>query len=896
MRSMRGRETAYAGAQATLAAESRRDDDRAARAGASASRAPQADAAAAARYLVEELAAPQPRFVVSAAARPRAPAVLTSVDQRGGRRALRRGAPRARRATPAARLALAVAYADALAGVVQPVVAEPVPSSRAPSADAAPPSVRMTSAAALEPAPRDSGAAMRPFVREAAVLLAFERAVDRERSSAATTDAIVTGLLGSHARITGGAMHLAIDELVARLAPFVATRVPRFRALRKTKSAVLERARGRLRMDEWRPRVLTSFVRNRLIDQVYLPLVGANLAKQIGAVGDKKRTDLMGMLLLVSPPGYGKTTLMEYVASKLGLVFMKVNGPAIGHDVTSLDPADAKTATARQEVEKINLAFEMGNNVMLYLDDIQHTSSELLQKFISLCDGQRRVEGVWKGQSRTYDLRGKKFCVVMAGNPYTESGARFQIPDMLANRADTYNLGDILGGAEQLFAESYVENALTSNTALAPLATREPADVGKLVRMARGEEVALTDLAHGYSAAEVEEILGVLKRMMKVQDLLLDVNKEYIASASQDDAFRNEPPFKLQGSYRNMNKLAEKVVAAMNDAELERLIDDHYASESQTLTTGAEQNLLKLAELRGRMTDAQTARWKEIKDSVRAQRSAQAARATIPRRASPARSRASTSGSRASATSSRARRSRRPTRRCSTTPLAPAAPRPTADGEARRRDPLDGAEPHEGRGEASTTESAATSAASVADVVREHARAIEKALGAIIELTRHGATGPSGAPTGSPRCRKPRQRRASSAHGEARRDQVDASPEHRLATAGAACSRASTSVLGASSSASNFFRPAESYDVLGHGGLFVATASERPPLGAAVLLTLHFPGGAACDATATVTFTQDDLGEDAPPGFGAKLDAVNAAGAALVAEFVRAHAPLIHAS
>jgi hypothetical protein len=44
---------------------------------------------------------------------------------------------------------------------------------------------------------------------------------------------------------------------------------------------------------------------------------------------------------------------------------MKVNGPAIGHEVTSLDPADAKTATARQEVEKINLAFEMGNNVML---------------------------------------------------------------------------------------------------------------------------------------------------------------------------------------------------------------------------------------------------------------------------------------------------------------------------------------------------------------------------------------------------------------------------------------------------------------------------------------------------------------------------------------------------
>ncbi len=55
--------------------------------------------------------------------------------------------------------------------------------------------------------------------------------------------------------------------------------------------------------------MMSSFVRNQLIDQVYLPLVGANLAKQLGAAGAAKRTDQMGMLLLISPPGYGKTTL-----------------------------------------------------------------------------------------------------------------------------------------------------------------------------------------------------------------------------------------------------------------------------------------------------------------------------------------------------------------------------------------------------------------------------------------------------------------------------------------------------------------------------------------------------------------------------------------------------------
>src|SRR5690606_23598361 len=107
---------------------------------------------------------------------------------------------------------------------------------------------------------------------------------------------------------------------------------------------------------EFRPKVLTSFVRNRLIDEVYLPMIGDNLAKQLGAAGEHKRTDRSGMLLLISPPGYGKTTLMEYVANRLGVVFMKINGPTIGHAVTSLDPDEAPNAAAREELMRINLA------------------------------------------------------------------------------------------------------------------------------------------------------------------------------------------------------------------------------------------------------------------------------------------------------------------------------------------------------------------------------------------------------------------------------------------------------------------------------------------------------------------------------------------------------------
>jgi MoxR-like ATPase len=127
------------------------------------------------------------------------------------------------------------------------------------------------------------------------------------------------------------------------------------------------------------------------LDEVYLPLIGDSLAQQLGTTGESKRTDTGG-LLLISPPGYGKTTLMEYVADRLGMILVKVNGPALGHAVTSLDPAEAPNATARQEVEKINFALEAGNNTLLYLDDIQPTSPELLQKFIPLCDATRRIE------------------------------------------------------------------------------------------------------------------------------------------------------------------------------------------------------------------------------------------------------------------------------------------------------------------------------------------------------------------------------------------------------------------------------------------------------------------------------------------------------------------------
>ncbi|GAA0926950.1 DNA repair ATPase [Pseudonocardia zijingensis] len=450
---------------------------------------------------------------------------------------------------------------------------------------------------------------------EAITLELCGTAVTRSDSSASLT-ATVDGLLGSHPRLQGRTLHVRLDEVLTRCRRFREERVPGFREYQKQRIALVEAERARLRLPEYQPKVMSGFVRNHLLDEVYLPLIGANLARQLGAAGDAKRTDQSGLLLLISPPGYGKTTLMEYVASRLGLVFVKVNGPALGHAVTSVDPAEAPNATARQEIEKINFALEMGSNVLLYLDDIQHTSPELLQKFISLCDAQRRMEGVWDGRTRTYDLRGKRFAVCMAGNPYTEEGKRFRVPDMLANRADVWNLGDVLSGKDELFALSYVENALTSNPVLTPLAMRDRSDIRLLVRLARGDDGVRPDqLSHPYSAAELDEVLSVLRKMLRVQQVVLGNNKAYIASAATADASRAEPPFLLQGSYRNMNKLTERIVPAMNADELEAVIDDHYVGEAQTFASGAEANLLKLAELRGRLTPEQAQRWTEVKQA-----------------------------------------------------------------------------------------------------------------------------------------------------------------------------------------------------------------------------------------------------------------------------------------
>jgi hypothetical protein len=184
---------------------------------------------------------------------------------------------------------------------------------------------------------------------------------------------------------------------------------------------------------------------------------------------------------------------------------------------------------------------------------------------------------------------------------------------MLANRADTYNLGDIIGNSEGAFKASYIENAVTSNAAIAPLANKSQKDIRTFIRIAEtGQRDGITFEA-SYSSREIEEILSIITKLVAIREIVLRVNQEYIRSAAQADEFRTEPPFRLQGSYRNMNRMTEKVVAIMNDQEVRELIIDHYRGESQTLTTGTESNFLKFKEIIGDLTKDEQARWDDIK-------------------------------------------------------------------------------------------------------------------------------------------------------------------------------------------------------------------------------------------------------------------------------------------
>lgn len=150
-----------------------------------------------------------------------------------------------------------------------------------------------------------------PWINEVVVLLQVDN-FEKERIVHATTTKVLQPFHGEHANIQSDKYQLDYVRFMSKMQTFVTQHVPKFEQFQQRKKELVAAYKQQMRLREFQPRVLSSFVRNQLIDQVYLPLIGNNLAKQIGTAGTQTRTDRMGLLLLISPPGYGKTTLMEY--------------------------------------------------------------------------------------------------------------------------------------------------------------------------------------------------------------------------------------------------------------------------------------------------------------------------------------------------------------------------------------------------------------------------------------------------------------------------------------------------------------------------------------------------------------------------------------------------------
>jgi hypothetical protein len=141
---------------------------------------PRGDVTSAARYIVQELAGERVRVVASATADSLCRGMLSLLDDNGSRRSFEDELT-ALEGHVAARLAVARAYMQAFVG-------------------------------------KKGLAHVKAFVLEAAVILVTERAIERE-PSAATVEAQVEGLLGSHSRIVNRSMKLAIDDLLSRVTP-----------------------------------------------------------------------------------------------------------------------------------------------------------------------------------------------------------------------------------------------------------------------------------------------------------------------------------------------------------------------------------------------------------------------------------------------------------------------------------------------------------------------------------------------------------------------------------------------------------------------------------------------------------------------------------------------------
>ena len=70
-------------------------------------------------------------------------------------------------------------------------------------------------------------------------------------------------------------------------------------------------------------------------------------------------------------------------------------------------------------------------------------------------------------------------------------------------------------------------------------ATRSQKDVYAIIHMARHNEREGVELEGNYSLEELNEMVNTMKKLLRVRDVVLKVNREYIRSAAQGSVRRS---------------------------------------------------------------------------------------------------------------------------------------------------------------------------------------------------------------------------------------------------------------------------------------------------------------------------------------------------------------------
>ena len=272
---------------------------------------------------------------------------------------------------------------------------------------------------------------------------------------------------------------------------------------------------------------MSAFVRSRLIDEVYLPLIGDNLAKQLGTTGDVQAhrhrrpaaAHLPARLRQDDPHGVRRRPPRP--GPRQG---QRPGARPRGHlPRPGRGPERHRPPGGREDQLRAGGGQQHPPLPRRHPAHLARTAAEV-HPAVRRAPAASRASGT--AQPRTYDLRGKRFAVCMAGNPYTESGAPLPGPRHARQprrRVEPRRRPDRQGG--RLRAQLRRERA-HREPGPGPARRPRPRPTSTCSSGSpQDDPTARADrLTHPYAPAELERILAVLRHLLTARDTVLAVN------------------------------------------------------------------------------------------------------------------------------------------------------------------------------------------------------------------------------------------------------------------------------------------------------------------------------------------------------------------------------------